>query len=157
MRFDPDATTTAFREVRLPKAAWTHQAHLAAGLWFVRHYGLAEARILVPAAIRRHNAAVGTVDTPTSGYHETLTQLYLSLIDGFVREWTGPSDYPTMAAAVAEALDDRRIPLRYYSEARLRSAEARAKWVEPDLISDPAAARRPGPVHSPPPEPSTGD
>lgn len=62
-----------------------------------------------------------------------------------------------MAVAVVAALDDRRIPLRYYSEARLRSAAARAKWVEPDLISDPAAARRPGRADSPPPEPSTGD
>ncbi len=148
--------TAAFREARLPKAAWTHQAHVAAGLWFVRHHGLETARIVVPAAIRRHNAAVGTADTATSGYHETLTQLYLSLIDEFIREWSGPADYPTMAAAAVEALNDRRIPLRYYSEARLGSAEARATWVEPDLISDPGAGRRPGPVDSPPPEPSIG-
>lgn len=112
MHYDYEAITAALRDVRLPKAAWTHQAHVAAGLWFVWHHGIDAARILVPAAIRHHNAAVGTVDTPTSGYHETLTQLYLSLIDELVREWTGPTDDPTMAVAVVAALDDRRIPLR---------------------------------------------
>ena len=88
--------------------------------------------------------------------HPPLTQLYLTLIDEVARGWAGPTDYPTMAAAVAEALDDRRIPLRYYSEARLRSAEARATWVAPDLISDPAAARQLGQAQCPPPGPSTG-
>ncbi len=108
MHYDYEAITAALRDVRLPKAAWTHQAHVAAGLWFVWHHGIDAARILVPAATWRR--------------------------------WTTGG-----------------FPFGYYSEARLRSAAARAKWVEPDLISDPAAARRPGRADSPPPEPSTGD
>ena len=134
---DYETTTEAFRNLRLPRAGWTHHAHLAAGLWFVLRHGIDQARLLVPPAIRAHNASVGTQDTPTSGYHETLTQLYLTLIDGFVREWAGPVDYPTMAASLCDRLDDRRIPLQYYSETRLWSTEARARWVEPDLTSDP--------------------
>ena len=135
---DYEATTEAFRLLRLSKAGWTHHAHLAAALWFVLRHGIDQARVLIPPAIRAHNASVGTEDTPTSGYHETLTQLYLSLIDGFVGAWPGPADYSTMAAALCEQLNDRRIPLRYYSEVRLWSTEARTRWVEPDLISDPA-------------------
>jgi hypothetical protein len=110
----------------------------------------------MPPAIRRHNAHVGTLDTATSGYHETITQLYLTLIDGFVRAWAQPTDYEAMAAALCEALDDRRIPLRFYTETRLRSAEARATWLEPDLISDPAGALWTRPLGSQPPELSTG-
>ncbi len=155
MNEDHEAATAAFRRLDLPKAAWTHRAHLAAGLWFVLHHGIGAARTEVPAAIRRYNAAVGTLDTPTSGYHETITQLYLTLIDEWVRDWTGPAGYSVMAPALVEALDDRRIPLRYYSEARLWSAEARATWLEPDHISGPSAPFGTPAPGLPPPEPST--
>lgn len=155
MNEDYEQVTAAFQRLDLPKAAWTHRAHLAAGLWFVLHDGLAQARTRMPEAIRRYNASVGTLDTPTSGYHETITQLYLTLIDGWLRHWTGPARYPVMAAALVEALDDRRIPLRYYSERRLWSPEARARWLEPDLISDPPAPYESPVPALPPPEPST--
>ena len=155
MEDDYEAVTAAFRRLELPKASWTHRAHLAAGLWFVLHHGIGDARILMPAAIRRYNAAVGTPDTLTSGYHETITQWYLTMIDEMVRNWAGPTDYPAMVAALFEALDDRRIPLRYYSEDRLWSMEARRAWLEPDLISDRSAPWRIPVPEPPPPEPST--
>lgn len=53
-------------------------------------------------------AAVGTLDTSTTGYHETITQLYLTLIDEVVRNWRGPADDAKMTAVLFEALDDRR-------------------------------------------------
>ncbi len=131
MEQDYEQTTTAFRRLDLPKAEWTH---LAAGLWFVLHHGVGPARTLMPAAIRRYHAAVGTLDTSATGYHETITQLYLTLIDEMVRDWRGPADYAKMTAVLFEALDDRRIPLRYDSKDRLGSPEARATWLKPDLI-----------------------
>lgn len=144
MNEDYRQITAAFQRLDLPKALWTHRAHLATGLGAVLDDGIDQARVLIPAAIRRYNAAVGTPNTPTSGYHETVTQLYLTLIDEFVRDWRGPTDYPAMVAALFEVLDDRRIPLRYYSDGRLWSAEARAMWLGPDLISEPGF-RPPGP------------
>jgi len=39
--------------------------------------------------------------------------------------------------AVCAELDDRNIPLRYYSPGRLMSAEAHSGWVPPDLAEMP--------------------
>jgi hypothetical protein len=121
----------AFLDTTLPKAAWTHRAHLTVGLWHLVEFGLAESRIRVPVAIRRYNAAVGTEDTPTSGYHETITQLYLSVIDRFRLE-SEPAGFGHWANLLYERLGDRKLPLLFYSEDRLWSVEARTTWVAPD-------------------------
>jgi hypothetical protein len=125
------ALCRGFLATTLPKPAWTHRAHLTIGLWHLNEYGLAESRTRVPAAIRRYNAAVGTLDTPTSGYHETITQLYLSLIDRF-RAARAPTGFAEAANALYLEWGDRKVPLMFYSEERLWSVAARAGWIEPD-------------------------
>ena len=122
-----------FREGSLPKAAFTHRAHLMVGLWFLDHHSEAEARALVPAAIKRFNDRVGTVPKPRGGYHETITQFYLSMIARFRHRWRGEASFATRANALHDELEDRALPLRHYSEALLWSEEARARWVAPDL------------------------
>jgi hypothetical protein len=123
----------AFQLETLPKAGFTHRAHLALGLWYLDHHEEGEARRLVPEAIRRFNDRVGTTPTPRGGYHETITQLYLSMIGRFRREWRGDPSFAARANALYDQLADRTLPTRYYSEARLWSDEARARWLEPDL------------------------
>jgi hypothetical protein len=52
------------------------------------------------------------------------------------RPWGSAQEVTDLVARFAEAtlrLGARDLPLRHYSEARLKSAEARAGWVEPDL------------------------
>ncbi len=122
----------AFLAGTLPKAGWTHQAHLAGGLWMVTHHGLERARELMPEAIKRFNAATGTADTSTSGYHETITQFYLTVIDQFRRR-TARGGLATQANGLYEAFGDRKLPLRHYSAGLLWSSEARLRWILPDL------------------------
>ncbi len=122
-----------FMAETLPKASFTHRAHLTVGLWFLDHHDEVEARRLVPEAIRRFNDRVGTVAKPRGGYHETITQFYLSMITAFRREWRGEASFAARANALYQRLADRTLPLRYYSEELLWSAEARARWVEPDV------------------------
>ena len=81
----------------LPKAAWTHEAHVAIGACYVLRYGESAVNEL-RRGIKRHNAAVGTVDTPTSGYHETLTCFWAGVVSRLVR---GASD-PWLAARQAD-------------------------------------------------------
>lgn len=116
----------------LPKAAWTHRAHLNVGLALVAQHGVAAARTLMPEAIRRYNVASGGANTRTSGYHETLTQLYLTLIDRFLTDDPAGS-LAERANRLFEAWGDRGVPGRYYSEGLLWSVEARKRWVLPDL------------------------
>jgi hypothetical protein len=133
---DQEATRLigAFHRGDLAKEAFTHRAHLAVGLWYLDRHPEADARRLVPEAIRRFNARVGTVESPRGGYHETITQCYLSLIAEFRRGWRGEPSFAARANALAERLGEPALLLRHYSEELLWSARARAEWVPPDRL-----------------------
>jgi hypothetical protein len=51
-----------------------------------------------------------------------------------LREEGARGDWAERANRLVERLGARDLPLRHYSEARLRSPEARAGWAEPDLL-----------------------
>jgi hypothetical protein len=127
-----ESLVARFADATLPQAAWTHRAHLTVALWYVEHHPPAEALDLVRAGILRLNAAHGVPTTPTRGYHETITRLYLRLVSHHRRQ-AEPGAWHERANRLVEALGTRDLPLRYYSEARLNSAVARAGWLEPDL------------------------
>jgi hypothetical protein len=121
-----------FADATLPQAEWTHRAHLTVALWYAAHHPPAEALDLVRAGILRLNAVHGVPTTPTRGYHETITRFYLRLVAHHLEQApTGAWD--VRANRLVDALGSRDLPLRHYSEARLKSAEARAGWLEPDL------------------------
>ncbi|MFZ9415304.1 MAG: hypothetical protein ACO3CS_10630, partial [Alphaproteobacteria bacterium] len=65
-----------FRARTLPREAWTHQAHLAVGLWHVLRHGEDAALAMLRDGIRAYNEAVGVPNSDTRGYHETVTRYY---------------------------------------------------------------------------------
>jgi hypothetical protein len=125
----------AFLARTLPKSAWTHVAHQRVGLWHVRRFGEEGALARLRDAIRAYNEAVGTANTDSSGYHETLTVFYVRVIADFVErepEAAGIDDEALEPMLIA-ACGARELPLQYYSRDRLFSVEARRGWVAPDL------------------------
>jgi len=117
----------------LPKVEWTHHAHLRAGLWHVREHGPIEALDLLRTRISVYNESVGTANSDTSGYHETITRFYVTVIDRFLASADQSLDLDRLAEQLIKACGDRRLPLHHYSESRLFSPVARRSWVEPDL------------------------
>ena len=131
---DTESLVRLFLDRSLPKPAWTHVAHLRVGLWHVRRFGADLAVDLLRERISRYNEAVGTANTSTSGYHETLTVFYVKLIDAFVgADASLEQEAGTLERRLLEAVGDRELPLRYYSRECLFSTEARRQWVAPDL------------------------
>ena len=131
---DPDALAERFTVCGLSKPEWTHQAHLTVGLWHVSRFGPVRALPMLRARIRRLNDSHGTVNSETSGYHETVTAAYVRLLDQFLA--AGYRTLPlrdSCAALLASPLADRDVLLRFYSKAVLMSPTARREWVEPDL------------------------
>lgn len=122
-----------FEDGVLPRARWTHRGHLTAGFWYLTLHPLAVALSTMRVRIRRHNEAVGTPNTDSSGYHETITRLYLLGIGAHVVRHADLRFEQSLAALLSSPLTDSRWPLRFYSEERLFSVEARRQWVEPDL------------------------
>ena len=117
----------------LPKAQWTHAAHLTATLRLVRTRNEGLERDL-PGIIRAYNIAVGGVNDDTSGYHETITQAYLAAIRAFEAALPpGLADAEAAARLLATPMGDKEWPLTHWSRERLFSVEARRGWVDPDL------------------------
>jgi hypothetical protein len=129
---DLDSLVGRFLCCTLPKAEWTHQAHLAVGAWHVDRYGPDEALRGLREGIRALNDSHGTVNSDTSGYHETITRAYVRLIAGAFAG--APGTLPIRVARIVGGPEgERDALLRYYARETLMSARARAEWVEPDL------------------------
>ncbi|MDR7118322.1 hypothetical protein [Caulobacter sp. BE254] len=117
----------------LPKARWTHAAHMVATLRLVRTRNEGLERDM-PGIIQTYNVAVGGVNDDHHGYHETITQAYLAAIRAFVAALpAGTSDGEAAARLLATPMGDKAWPLSFWSRERLFSVAARRGWVEPDL------------------------
>ncbi|HSY38532.1 MAG TPA: hypothetical protein VLA79_03360 [Polyangia bacterium] len=129
-----DQLIADFQSCKLPREAWTHGAHLRVGAWHVDRLGAENALVTLRAGIRRLNDSHGTVNSPVSGYHETITAAYVQLIEAFLRTFEAGVPFDERLAALVESpLGDRSILLRYWSRERLMSPEARGAWLAPDL------------------------
>jgi hypothetical protein len=113
----------------LPKADWTHAAHFAAALWLIER----DEGSRIAAAIRAYNESVGTPNTDSSGYHETITQASMRVARVFR---AARKDLPLYRVCNELMMSEPRRSdwlLRYWSREVLFSVEARRRWVEPDL------------------------
>lgn len=125
------------------RAEWTHEAHLAVGLWHVARFGADEALARLRWGIRALNEANGVANTPAGGYHETITRAYVVLIAAFLQRRgvaTPSADRDIQRdvdALLRDPLADRAVLLHYWSRERLMSTEARVGWVEPDVDTMP--------------------
>ena len=120
----------------LPKAEWTHEAHLAACMWLVRERPDFLPERDMPGTISAYNLSVGTQNTDSGGYHETLTQLYIKGVRAFAATLVEGTPLVDAVNALLESeIGDRSWPLCFFSRERLFSVEARRGWVEPDLAA----------------------
>ncbi len=118
----------------LPRPEWTHEAHLAATIWFLLRRSDIDLDSELPEIIRGYNASVGGVNSDSEGYHETITRTFLR----GVRLFLAGADVERPLVELVNALlvspmGRRDWPLRFYSAQRLNSVEARRRFVEPDL------------------------
>ena len=124
------AFVEAWEQGTLPRAQWSHAAHVGIGACYTVRYGEG-ALAKIREGIVRYNDAVGTANTESSGYHETLTRLWAGVVAeavaGFSSEWLAARH------AVQRFGEDRDLPRRFYSFDVVRSVEARRTWVAPDL------------------------
>ena len=83
--------------------------------------------------VRRHNESVGTINSETSGYHETITVMWIHLLDGLRRNAEPVSRAEFAALAVDRFATRRDIFREYYDFDLVGSTEARLRWVAPTL------------------------
>jgi hypothetical protein len=126
-----DALVAAFEDSTLPKSRWTHEAHLAVGAHYVFRLGEDAAMDAMRKRVRFYNEAVGTANTATSGYHETLTRMWISTIARLLEHSTGTSRLAFMHSAVARLGPRRSLHMLLYDFDVVKDSHARAHWVSP--------------------------
>ncbi len=129
---DITALIDRFQSCTLPRDQWTHHAHLSVALWYLMQEPLPDATQKIRTGIQRYNAAQGIIMTPTSGYHETLTLFWISLIYQYLQKHR-ESDFMTLLNGLLETDINPQLPFQYYSRDRLMSWGAKTRWMEPDL------------------------
>jgi hypothetical protein len=135
MRFDTeeqiDLFLAAFEAGTIPKEQWTHKAHLAVAgtyVWSDPDSALVNIRPGILFLNRCHN----TPNTADSGYHETLTVFWVTVIRAFCKE--------RRAGSRLDALNElmETYPTGYFRQFYgfdvVKSRKARERWVPPDLL-----------------------
>ncbi|HET8750451.1 MAG TPA: hypothetical protein VFM42_06895 [Sphingomicrobium sp.] len=122
----------------LPRAEWTHEAHLATTAYLLLRRPDIDLDAQLPDLIRRYNASVGGVNSDTEGYHDTITRIFLRGVRLFLEEADSSEPlHELVNELLLSPMGRRDWPLRFYSPGRLFSVDARRHFVEPDLASLP--------------------
>ena len=139
------AIVAGFRERTLPFANWTHQAHLAVGLWHVSTFGEEAAKDLLRDGIRAYNLSVGGVNDAMRGYHETVTMYFVWAAARHIERVGTVPLVDAVNGFVAGPFGAKEAIFSFWSRECLFSPAARLGWIEPDLqpldavrIKDPA-------------------
>jgi hypothetical protein len=122
----------------LPRAEWTHEAHLAATTYLLLRRPDVELDADLPDIIRRYNESVGGVNSDTEGYHETITRVFLHGVRLFLAGADAAEPpHELVNALLLSPMGGRDWPLRFYTPQRLFSVAARRTFVIPDIAALP--------------------
>lgn len=137
---DIRATGVAMLACTLPKADWTHEAHLATCLWLITQRPDIDVDSAIGALIRRYNEAVGGVNDDHSGYHETITRAFVAAVRIYLARAGRGNLLTDVNGLLAAPEGARDWPLRFWSREHLFSVAARRRYVEPDVLPLPSTA-----------------
>lgn len=129
---DDAALLDGFERCTLPKQMWTHQAHVRVAWLHLQRDAFPDALAKMGAGIRRLNMAHGVENGPSSGYHETLTCAFMSLVWATMQSG-GDGETSAEFCAANPHLLSRTLPRLFYTRERMASIEARLRFVPPDL------------------------
>ena len=113
---------------RLAPSDFDHAAHLTVALDCVRRLGPEDALTELRQGLQAIAERAGKPDN----YHETRTQAWLALVT-HVHRCHADDPLPRLLERVLAHCKDSRLLESYYSRERLTSAEARLRFVPPDL------------------------
>lgn len=125
-----DQFLAAFEAGTISKVEWTHKAHLAvagAYVWSDPDSALPQLRLGILLLNRCHQ----TRNSIDSGYHETLTVFWVSI----VREFCKRRRTFGRLSVINELMETQPAGLfrQFYGFDVIQSRRARERWVEPDI------------------------
>lgn len=114
---------------------WTHEAHIAVAFSHLFLYkNTAETSAALREKIKAYNVAVGTENTDTSGYHETLTVFWVRVIQAYMAYKKPTTIEEAFSGFLKTLAATSKFPERFFTRELLFSKFARHNWVDPDIL-----------------------
>lgn len=112
-------------------AEFVHARHLTVTAWRFAKMESEAARERMRADLRRFIVHHGK-----NGYHVTITEFWLERVGKLVADLReGQGGLVPLVNSVVERCSDKNLIYESYSRELIASAEAKAKWIEPDIKS----------------------
>jgi hypothetical protein len=133
-----DAFIQQFEACSFPFDQWHHRAHVKLAYLYLTRSGFALAATKLRRGIRAYNVANHVPDLPASGYHETITQFWLRIVETTVQQY---GELPTADEFFDfhPQLSQKKNHRLFYSPGLFMSPEAKREFVKPDLTDLPTA------------------
>ena len=124
-----------FQDLSLPFKEWTHRAHVRIAYLYLKEHGLDEGIDRIRRGIQAYNAANDVPEGPLSGYNETTTVAFSTIVHAVLNAYA-----ESHAVGSSEEFCDmhpqllsKHILRFFYTPERRIVPEAKKKFVEPDL------------------------
>ena len=118
---------------RLPREAWTHGAHVGVCAYYAFDHDEEATLAIMRPGIRTFNESVGGQNTATSGYHESVTRVWVMAIAAHLRANPAePMGGGSRSAVDCDSTSPREVLQQCYSFDVIADSRARAEWVPPD-------------------------
>ena len=127
-----DAFVADWHAHRLTREAWTHGAHVGVCAYYAFDHDEAATMAIMRPGIRNFNESVGGQNTATSGYHESITRVWVMAISAHLRARPVNSRWDAARSAVTRFGSPHEVLQQCYSFDVIADVRARAEWVPPD-------------------------
>ncbi len=127
-----DEFVQAFLTGTLPPTQFHHRDHLRLTWVLVRLTGVEEATKRITSGIRYFATLHGQAEK----YHETMTRFWVRVVGHAVAARPDITTFEDFLAAFPLLLE-KDLPYRHWRRETMLSPDARAHWVEPDLLALP--------------------
>jgi hypothetical protein len=122
-----------FETYAWPLEDWHHRQHIKVAYLYLSRYPFETAMSRIRERIKAYNLAHNIPDLPTSGYHETMTQAWMRLVNSTIRQF-GPAESADVFFERSPQLSEKKILRLFYSADVFMSPRAKFEFLESDLI-----------------------
>jgi hypothetical protein len=129
---DDESFLRDFEACNLRAEDWHHREHIKVAYLLLMRFPLEVAIGRMRTGLQALNAAQGVPDRPDRGYHETMTQAWMRLVDFTIRQCGPARDAEQFLEQHPELAHPSAMNL-FYSQQRLRSPAAKLDYLPPDL------------------------
>ena len=132
MHQDDAAFLADFESAHIPCKHWHHREHIKVGYLYLRRLPFTVSLERMREMLAKLNLAHQVPDLPHRGFHETMTVVWLRLVEATLAQY-GPAASSDEFCDKNPQLIEKNVLRFFYSQERIMSPQAKQEFVEPDL------------------------